>query len=284
MGASGSDFWQMLVLAAGGSLARRGDRRRRAAPASVGVRSDPGGRDLGGRAGVDGRGCGRWPRARCSSRLARPRRTARGRLGECGGGRRRGRPARQPSSTLGARNVRELARRLGSAPPRPTGVMRSPPARPEFEALAEEVADLPRRLDELRRRADALEQSRRDLVTWVSHDLRSPLATIRAMAEALDDGVVSDDATLDRYHHQIRRDAERLSALVDDLFELSRIHSGALEVAAGPGVAAATSSPTCSQRLAAPGRARGGAPRRRGGRRPGGRGGRGRARPGCCTT
>jgi signal transduction histidine kinase len=130
---------------------------------------------------------------------------------------------------LGARNVRDLARRLGTST-EPAGQGTIPPGPPQFEALAEEVADLPRRLEELRQRADALEHSRRDLVTWVSHDLRSPLATIRAMAEALDDGVVSDDATLDRYHHQIRRDAERLSALVDDLFELSRISSGALEV------------------------------------------------------
>ncbi len=63
-------------------------------------------------------------------------------------------------------------------------------------------------------------------MAWVSHDLRSPLATIRAVAEALDDGVVDDPETVGRYHHQIRRDAERLSVLVDDLFELSRINSG----------------------------------------------------------
>ena len=50
------------------------------------------------------------------------------------------------------------------------------------------------------------------------------------MAEALDDGIVSDAETTARYHHQIRRDAERLSALVDDLFELSRIHSGVKEM------------------------------------------------------
>ncbi|HVT75519.1 MAG TPA: ATP-binding protein, partial [Acidimicrobiales bacterium] len=110
------------------------------------------------------------------------------------------------------------------------GVDRMPPAAPEFAQLAEEVIDLPRRLEELRQRAESLEQSRRDLVAWVSHDLRSPLATIRAMAEALDDGIVSDAETTARYHLQIRRDAERLSALVDDLFELSRIHSGVHEM------------------------------------------------------
>ncbi len=124
------------------------------------------------------------------------------------------------------RRVRDFTRRLAS--PEALGGDDAPPATPEFAALAEDVADLPRRLEALRARADALERSRRDLVAWVSHDLRSPLATIRAMAEALDDGVANDDATRQRYHHQIRRDAERLSALVDDLFELSRIHSGAV--------------------------------------------------------
>ena len=76
----------------------------------------------------------------------------------------------------------------------------------------------------------ALEASRRELIAWVSHDLRSPLATIRAMAEALDDGVVDDAETVARYHRQIRHDAERLTVLVDDLFELSRINSGTLEL------------------------------------------------------
>lgn len=123
--------------------------------------------------------------------------------------------------------VRDLARRLGSENHDPADM---PSVAPEFEALAEEVVDLPRRLEELRRRTDALEQSRRNLVAWVSHDLRSPLATIRAMAEALDDRVVSDAEATARYHHQIRRDAERLSALVDDLFELSRIHGGVHEM------------------------------------------------------
>ncbi len=59
----------------------------------------------------------------------------------------------------------------------------------------------------------------------MSHDLRTPLAGLRAMAEALEDGVAADPA---RYHRQIRREVDRLAQLVDDLFELSRIQSGAL--------------------------------------------------------
>jgi signal transduction histidine kinase len=74
----------------------------------------------------------------------------------------------------------------------------------------------------------ALELNRRDLVAWMSHDLRSPLAGIRAMAEALEDSVVTDDQTVALYHRNIRGESERLAGMVDDLFELSRLHSGAV--------------------------------------------------------
>jgi signal transduction histidine kinase len=74
------------------------------------------------------------------------------------------------------------------------------------------------------------EKSRRDLVAWVSHDLRTPLAGLRAMAEALEDNVVSDPATVADYHRRIRMETDRMSALVDDLFELSRINAGALRL------------------------------------------------------
>ena len=96
----------------------------------------------------------------------------------------------------------------------------------ELSALAAELADVSTRLAESRERERALERSRRELIAWMSHDLRGPLATIRAMGEALDDGIVDEPEVVHRYHHQIVVDAERLSVLVDDLFELSRIHSG----------------------------------------------------------
>jgi signal transduction histidine kinase len=76
-----------------------------------------------------------------------------------------------------------------------------------------------------------LEAGRRDLVAWVSHDLRTPLAGLRAMAEALEDNVVDDPGTVAEYHRRIRVEADRMSRLVDDLFELSRINAGALRLA-----------------------------------------------------
>jgi signal transduction histidine kinase len=78
--------------------------------------------------------------------------------------------------------------------------------------------------------AASAEKSRRDLVAWVSHDLRTPLAGLRAMAEALEDGVVDDPATVAEYHRRIRTETDRMSLLVDDLFELSRINAGALRL------------------------------------------------------
>ncbi len=68
-------------------------------------------------------------------------------------------------------------------------------------------------------------------MAWVSHDLRSPIASVRAMAEALEDGIVADDETVRRYHRAIRSESERLGTLVDDLFELSRITSGLVATA-----------------------------------------------------
>jgi Signal transduction histidine kinase len=87
--------------------------------------------------------------------------------------------------------------------------------------------------DEVRDRERSAEASRRELVAWVSHDLRTPLAGMRAMAEALEDGVVTDEATVADYHRRIRMETDRMTQLVDDLFELSRINAGALRLSLG---------------------------------------------------
>jgi signal transduction histidine kinase len=100
----------------------------------------------------------------------------------------------------------------------------------ELAELSRELEAAYGRLAEAHRREQALEASRRELVAWVSHDLRTPLAGLRAMAEALEDEVVSDRATVHRYHGQMRAEVDRLAEMVDDLFELSRIHAGALRL------------------------------------------------------
>jgi signal transduction histidine kinase len=76
----------------------------------------------------------------------------------------------------------------------------------------------------------AAECERKHVVAAVSHDLRTPLASVRAMIEAIDDGIVTDPATLQRYHHAMRAELRHLTTLLDDLFELSRIEAGALSL------------------------------------------------------
>jgi signal transduction histidine kinase len=84
--------------------------------------------------------------------------------------------------------------------------------------------------DQARERERQVEAGRRDLVAWVSHDLRTPLAGLRAMAEALEDGVVHEPTSVAEYHRRIRVETDRMTRLVDDLFELSRINAGALRL------------------------------------------------------
>ncbi len=76
----------------------------------------------------------------------------------------------------------------------------------------------------------AAEKSRRELVAWISHDLRTPLAGIRAMTEAVVDGIVAEPEEIAVYARRIQGETMRLSRMVDDLFQLSRITSGALRL------------------------------------------------------
>lgn len=80
---------------------------------------------------------------------------------------------------------------------------------------------------EIRDSERAAEQSRRQLVAFVSHDLRTPLAGIRAVSEALADGLVPADE-VQVHAKQIEHESVRLSEMVDDLFEMSKINAGAM--------------------------------------------------------
>ena len=100
----------------------------------------------------------------------------------------------------------------------------------ELAGLSRGFSEVHEQLGQARAREQALEASRRELVAWVSHDLRTPLAGLRAMAEALEDHVVTDPREVSRYHSQIRTETERLATMIDDLFQLSKIHAGALRL------------------------------------------------------
>jgi signal transduction histidine kinase len=99
----------------------------------------------------------------------------------------------------------------------------------ELDALGCVVDDMADRLARAAARERELEARRRDLVTAVSHDLRTPLARLRAMTEAIDDRVVDDTETFRRYVAEMRRSVDQLVGLVDDLFELAQVEAGAIE-------------------------------------------------------
>jgi signal transduction histidine kinase len=102
-------------------------------------------------------------------------------------------------------------------------------ARGDLEARAPaggptEVAELAASFNEMGGNLRRLFDTRRELVAWASHDLRTPLANMQAMLEALEDGLGAPDEYVPVLLEQVRA----LSVLVDDLFELARIDAGAL--------------------------------------------------------
>lgn len=103
-------------------------------------------------------------------------------------------------------------------------------AGPELDALARTLDEMADRLQAAQARERAAEATRRDLTTAISHDLRTPLASLRAMVEAIDDGVVDDAPTMRRYVREMRASVDRLVAMVDDLFELAQLDTGAIEL------------------------------------------------------
>jgi len=96
------------------------------------------------------------------------------------------------------------------------------------DELGEIAADIDLMVDRLaaeERRRDEAETARRDLVAAVSHDLRTPIASLRLMTDAIADGVATGE-TRERYLTDLRLHVKLLGDLVDDLFELSRIEAG----------------------------------------------------------
>jgi signal transduction histidine kinase len=100
----------------------------------------------------------------------------------------------------------------------------------ELSALAREFNRMAAQLAAAAAERDRMEAARRDLIAAISHDLRTPLASLRAMTEALADGLVDDPATTARYLTTMRSQIGHLSGLIDDLFELAQIDAGALRL------------------------------------------------------
>ena len=104
----------------------------------------------------------------------------------------------------------------------------------EIGRLATELNSMVAQLEHSRKEREMLEVSRRTLIASVSHDLRTPLASMRAMVEALNDGIVSEPETVSRYLRTIQNETLHLTTLIDDLFELSQIDAGALQLHVEP--------------------------------------------------
>lgn len=96
---------------------------------------------------------------------------------------------------------------------------------------AREVAAAEARIVEAREQQDRIDHSRRELMAWISHDLRTPLAGISAMSEALEDGMAADPQ---RFHRRLVELSTQMSGMVDDLFELSKIDTGVLRLRLEP--------------------------------------------------
>ena len=98
--------------------------------------------------------------------------------------------------------------------------------RDEVARLGASFNQMASRLEAAAQEARRMEAARRDFVAGASHDLRTPLASLRAMIEALAEGVVVDPETVQRYLRQSQAEILRLSRLTDDLFQLAQLDAG----------------------------------------------------------
>ena len=100
--------------------------------------------------------------------------------------------------------------------------------RDEVAALANTFNQMAEQLEAVDNKQRELERLRADLIAWVGHDLQTPLASMRAILEALEDGVVDDPQTVKRYLNTAQRDVRSLSVLIDDLFQMAQLDTGGI--------------------------------------------------------
>ena len=106
--------------------------------------------------------------------------------------------------------------------------------RDELSVLASSFNQMAEQLEAADQKQRQLETLRRDLVAWASHDLQTPLASIRAILEALSDGVVDEPDMVKRYLQTAQRDVMSLSTLMDDLFQMSQLDAGGFPLNSAP--------------------------------------------------
>ncbi|MGE5073919.1 MAG: sensor histidine kinase [Anaerolineae bacterium] len=100
--------------------------------------------------------------------------------------------------------------------------------RDEVSDLADSLNRMASELQAAHEKQREIDRMRTDLIAWVSHDLQTPLSSIRAILEALADGMVDDPQSVQRYLLTAQRDVRSLSALIDDLFQMAQLDAGGL--------------------------------------------------------
>ncbi|MGD8805079.1 MAG: ATP-binding protein [Chloroflexota bacterium] len=131
------------------------------------------------------------------------------------------------SVTDGLRHLAGTANRLASGD---LGARAKVTGRDEISQVAASFNAMAAQLQNAEEERLELENLRRDLIAWTSHDLRTPLTSMRVMVEALHDGVVDDEETRQRYYRTILAEVVSLKDLIDDLFELAQIDVGGIRL------------------------------------------------------
>ncbi len=129
------------------------------------------------------------------------------------------------SDTLG--QLVEATRRIAAGDLQTRAMVRG---RDEVAQMAQAFNEMAEELQKTADQRRELDLLRRDLIAWTSHDLRTPLTSIRAMVEALHDGVVTDGEMVQRYYRTIRADVIALNGLIDDLFEMAQLEANGLKL------------------------------------------------------
>jgi signal transduction histidine kinase len=120
--------------------------------------------------------------------------------------------------------VRDALQSVGDGEPVPLSIETG--GRDEIAELARAAEEMSRRLAEHEARRSAAEQARKDLIAAISHDLRTPLTSLRLLAHGIEDGLLDQNQVEQGYAEEMALHVRSLSAMVDDLFELTRLEAG----------------------------------------------------------
>ena len=133
------------------------------------------------------------------------------------------------ASTLGERidKLRGAASRLAGGDLRARVTVQG---RDELAELSQAFNEMATRVESAALEQQELDQLRHELLAWTSHDLQTPLTSMRAMVEALADDMVEDKDTRQRYLTTILREIQSLSALIDDLLQVAQLDAGGLRI------------------------------------------------------